>query len=97
MVAEHEAAQLLVYRAAFLKDRGKPSQMQTSVAKFFASEAAVRAANEAMKIFGSYGFSTEYPLERYYRDAKSLQIVEGTSNIQKMIIAGIICGHQPNR
>jgi len=97
MVAEHEAAQLLVYRAAFLKDRGKPGQMQTSVAKFFASEAAVRAANEAMKIFGSYGFSTEYPLERYYRDAKSLQIVEGTSNIQKMIIAGIICGHQPNR
>lgn len=97
MVAEHEAAQLLVYRAAYLKDRGKPSQMQTSVAKLFASEAAVHAANEAMKIFGSYGFSTEYPIERYYRDAKSLQVVEGTSNIQKLIIAGIACGHQPNR
>lgn len=97
MVAEHEAAQLLVYRAAYLKDRGKPSQLQTSVAKLFATEAAVHAANEAMKIFGSYGFSTEYPIERYYRDAKSLQIVEGTSNIQKLIIAGIACGHQPNR
>jgi glutaryl-CoA dehydrogenase (non-decarboxylating) len=97
LVAEHEAAQLLVYRAAYLKDEGKPNQMQTSVAKLFASEAAVRAANEAMKIFGSYGFSTEYPIERYYRDAKSLQVVEGTSNIQKLIIAGIACGHQANR
>ncbi len=97
MVAEHEAAQLLVYRAAYLKDQGKPNQMQTSVAKLFASEAAVHAANEAMKIFGTYGFSTEYPIERYFRDAKSLQIVEGTSNIQKLIIAGIACGHQPNR
>lgn len=97
MVAEHEAAKLLVYRAAYLKDQGKPNQMQTSIAKFFASEAAVHAANEAMKIFGSYGFSTEYPIERYYRDVKSLQVVEGTSNIQKMIIAGIACGHQQNR
>jgi len=50
-----------------------------------------------MKIFGSYGFSTEYPIERFYRDCKSLQVVEGTSNIQKLIIAGIACGHQPNR
>jgi glutaryl-CoA dehydrogenase (non-decarboxylating) len=97
MVAEHEAAQLLVYKAAYLKDQGKPNQIQTSIAKLFASEAAVHAANEAMKIFGSYGFSTEYPIERYYRDVKSLQVVEGTSNIQKMIIAGIACGHQPNR
>jgi glutaryl-CoA dehydrogenase (non-decarboxylating) len=97
MVAEHQAARLLVYQAAYLKDQEKPNQMQTSVAKLFASEAAVRAANEAMKIFGSYGFSSEYPIERYYRDAKSLQIVEGTSNIQKLIIGGIACGHQPNR
>jgi glutaryl-CoA dehydrogenase (non-decarboxylating) len=97
MVAEHEAAQLLVYRAAYLKDRDKPNQMQTSIAKLFASEGAVHAANEAMKIFGSYGFSSEYPIERYYRDAKSLQVVEGTSNIQKLIISGIACGHQQNR
>ena len=97
MVADHHAAQMLVYRAACLKDHGKPNQLETSVAKLFASEAAVKAANEAMKIFGSYGFSTEYPIERYYRDAKSTQIVEGTSNIQKLIIAGIACGHRPNR
>ena len=97
MVAEHDAAQLLVYRAAYLKDQGKPNQKQTSIAKLFASEAAVHAANEAMKIFGSYGFSTEYPIERYYRDVKSLQVVEGTTNVQKMIIAGIACGHQQNR
>ncbi|MGC2433951.1 MAG: acyl-CoA dehydrogenase family protein [Desulfobaccales bacterium] len=97
MVAEHQAAQLLVYRAAFLKDHDQSNQMQTSMAKLYASEAAVHAANEAMKIFGSYGFSTEYPIERFYRDCKSLQVVEGTSNIQKLIIAGIACGHQPNR
>ncbi len=97
MVAEHHAAQLLVYQAAYLKDQGKPNQLQTSIAKLYSSEAAVRAANEAMKIFGSFGFSTEYPIERYYRDVKSLQVVEGTTNIQKMIIAGISCGHQHNR
>jgi glutaryl-CoA dehydrogenase (non-decarboxylating) len=97
MVAEHQAAQLLVYNAATLKDKGVPSQLETSVAKYFASEAAVRAANEAMKIFGSYGFSTEYPIARFYRDVKSFQMVEGTSNIQKLIIAGIACGHSPNR
>ena len=97
MAVECEAARLLVYRAAWLKDNGKPSQLATSVAKLQASEAAVHAANECMKIFGSYGYSTEYPAERLYRDAKSLQVVEGTSNIQKLIIAGIACGHTPDR
>ena len=97
MVVEHQAAQMLVYRAAWLKDQGKPSQYETSVAKLVASEAAVHAANECMKIFGSYGFSTEFPAERFLRDAKSLQIVEGTSNIQKIIISGMACGHTPNR
>ena len=97
MVMEHHAAQLLVYQAACLKDQGLPNQMQTSVAKLFASEAAVKAANEAMKIFGSYGFSTEYPIELFYRDVKSFQIVEGTSNVQKLIISGVACGFQPNR
>jgi glutaryl-CoA dehydrogenase (non-decarboxylating) len=97
MVAEHEAAKLLVYQAAWLKDQGLPNQYQTSIAKFYASEAAVHAANETMKIFGSYGFSTEYPAERFYRDAKSLQVVEGTSNIQKTIIAGIALGDVSNR
>ncbi|SFM43311.1 glutaryl-CoA dehydrogenase Acd [Thermodesulforhabdus norvegica] len=97
MVAEHEAAKLLVYQAAYLKDQGKPNQLQTSIAKYYASEVAVKAANEAMKIFGSYGFSLEYPIARFFRDVKSYQIVEGTSNIQKLIIAGIALGHQPNR
>jgi len=97
MAVEHEAARMLVYRAAWLKDRGRPNQYETSLAKLQASETAVHAANECMKIFGSYGYSTEYPAERLYRDAKSLQVVEGTSNIQKLIIAGIACGHTPNR
>lgn len=97
MVVEHQAAQMLVYRAAWLKDQGKPNQYETSVAKLAASEAAVHAANECMKIFGSYGFSSEYPAERFYRDAKSLQVVEGASNIQKMIISGIACGFTQNR
>ncbi|HEX5612809.1 MAG TPA: acyl-CoA dehydrogenase family protein [Burkholderiales bacterium] len=97
MALEHQAAQLLVYRAAWLKDQGKPSQYETSLAKLAASEAAVHAANECMKIYGSYGFSTEFPAERFYRDAKSLQVVEGTSNIQRIIISGMACGHTPNR
>jgi glutaryl-CoA dehydrogenase (non-decarboxylating) len=97
MTVEHQAAQMLVYKAAWLKDKGKPNQYETSVAKFAASEAAVHAANECMKIYGSFGFSTEYPAERFYRDAKSLQVVEGTSNIQKIIISGMACGTTPNR
>jgi glutaryl-CoA dehydrogenase (non-decarboxylating) len=97
MTVEHQSAQMLVYRAAWLKDNAKPSQYETSVAKLAASEAAVHAANECMKIYGSYGFSTEFPAERFYRDAKSLQVVEGTSNIQKIIISGMACGHTPNR
>jgi len=97
MVAEHEAAKLLVYQAAWLKDQGLPNQYQTSMAKLFASEAAVHAALETMKIFGSYGFSTEFPAERFLRDAQSLRVVEGTSNIQKTIIAGIALGDAQNR
>jgi glutaryl-CoA dehydrogenase (non-decarboxylating) len=97
MAVEHEAARLLVYRAAWLRDQGRPNQYETSVAKLAASEAAVHAANECMKIFGSYGFSTEYPAERFYRDAKSLQVVEGTSNVQKIIISGIASGFTANR
>jgi len=92
-----QIAEMVVERAAWLKDQGKPNQFETSVAKLAASEAAVHAANECMKIFGSYGFSTEYPAERFYRDAKSLQVVEGTSNVQKIIISGMACGATPNR
>ncbi len=87
MYVEEQAARLLVYRAACNRDLGQRNTIEVSCAKFYAAEVAVRAANQAVKIFGSYGFSTEYPVERLYRDAKSYQIVEGTSNIQKMIIA----------
>lgn len=97
LVVEHQAAQLLVYRAAYLKDRKKPNQLETSIAKYYAAEAAVHATNEVMKIYGSWGFSTEYPVERYFRDSKSYQVVEGTSNVQKTIIAGIALGHTANR
>ncbi|MDP7603422.1 MAG: acyl-CoA dehydrogenase family protein, partial [Alphaproteobacteria bacterium] len=97
MVTEHEAARLLVYRAAWLKDQGLPNQVETSIAKLFASEAAVHAASEGMKIFGSYGYSTEYPAQRFLRDAHSLRVVEGTSNIQKLIISGISLGNKENR
>ncbi len=97
LIVEHHAAQLLVYRAAYLKDQKKPNQYETSIAKYYSAEAAVHAANEVMKIYGSWGFSTEYPVERYYRDAKSYQVVEGTSNIQKTIIAGIALGYAQNR
>jgi glutaryl-CoA dehydrogenase (non-decarboxylating) len=92
MYVEHEAARLLVYRAAWMKDQGQRNTLQVSMAKYFAAEVAVRAANEAVKIFGSYGFSSEYPVERLYRDSKSYQIVEGTSNIQKMIIGQYALG-----
>ncbi len=97
MVAEHDAARLLVYRAAWLKDQGLPNQHETSIAKLFASEAAVHAASDTMKIFGSYGYSTEYPAQRFLRDAHSLRVVEGTSNIQKLIISGISLGDKENR
>lgn len=92
MFVEEEAARLLVYRAAWNRDRGQRNTVEISCAKFFAAEVAVRAANAAVKIFGSYGFSSEYPVERLYRDAKSYQIVEGTSNIQKTIIARNVLG-----
>jgi glutaryl-CoA dehydrogenase (non-decarboxylating) len=92
MYVEEEAARFLVYRAAWNRDRGQRNTIEISCAKFYAAETAVRAANAAVKIFGSYGFSSEYPVERLYRDAKSFQIVEGTSNVQKMIIARNVLG-----
>jgi len=86
MVVEEEAARLLVYRAAVMKDMGVPNNRETSIAKYAAAQAANHAADEAIKILGAYGYSEEYPVARYYRDAKYYQIVEGTSNIQKWII-----------
>ena len=95
MSVEHEAAKLLVLKAAWEKDQGKLNNtLSVSMAKYYAGESANFCASEAVKIFGSYGFSSEYPVERYYRDAKSYQIVEGTSNIQKMIIAQFALGYR---
>ena len=97
MKLEDEAAKYLVYKAAWLKDNKLPSQQETSMATLYACNAAVHAANLAMKIYGSYGYSTEYPCARWLRDAKQFETLEGTSNIHTMIVAGIELGYQPNR
>jgi len=94
MVVLEEAARLLVYRAACLVDRGQPNNLQVSIAKYAAAEAAAFSADAALRIFGAYGYSTEFPVERYYRDAKSYQIVEGSVNIQKLIIAQDTLGYR---
>ncbi len=89
MFVDHEAAKFLVYRAAWQKDqeRWTRNSLEVSTAKFFAADAANHAADMALRIHGSYGFSKEYAIERFFRDAKSFQIVEGTHNIQQVIIA----------
>ncbi|MDP2683081.1 MAG: acyl-CoA dehydrogenase family protein [Deltaproteobacteria bacterium] len=92
MVVDCDAARLLVYRAGHLKNKGKVNTIETSIAKYFASEAANRAASDAVQIFGGYGYSNEYPVERYFRDAKVATIYEGTSEIQKLIIGSHALG-----
>ncbi|HEY7666887.1 MAG TPA: acyl-CoA dehydrogenase family protein [Actinomycetota bacterium] len=82
-----ETARLATYRAAWLKDEGRPHVAEASIAKLAASEAAVRCAGEAVQIHGAYGFSEESPVARYYRDAKVLEIGEGTSEIHRLILA----------
>jgi alkylation response protein AidB-like acyl-CoA dehydrogenase len=94
MAAEIEAARLLVYRAAWLKDQGQPVTQATSIAKLFATEAAMRAASEAVLLHGNRGYSNEHPVERHYRDIKGLQIYEGTSHIQRIIIARELLGRE---
>lgn len=88
MATEIEAARLLVYRAAWLKDQKKDHVKAASMAKLKATETAVWVTSEALQILGGYGYSTEFPVERYFRDAKAMTIVEGTSEIQLTIIAG---------
>ena len=92
MATDVEAARLLVYRAAWVKDQGLPTTKATSIAKLFATEAAMKAASEAVLMHGNRGYSNEYPVERYYRDIKGLQIYEGTSHIQRVIIARELVG-----
>jgi alkylation response protein AidB-like acyl-CoA dehydrogenase len=92
MATSIELARLAVYRAAWLKDRGLPFTRESAMAKLFASETAVRAALEAVQIYGGYGYTADYPVERYLRDAKLMEIGEGTSEIQRLVIARQLLG-----
>ena len=87
MATQTEHARLGVYRAAWMKDQGMPFKKEASMAKLFASEVAVTAAREAVQIHGGYGYVSESPVSRFYRDAKILEIGEGTSEVQRMVIA----------
>ncbi|HVJ93157.1 MAG TPA: acyl-CoA dehydrogenase [Labilithrix sp.] len=87
MATELDAARLLTWRAATMKDAGTRHSMQSAEAKLFASELATRVAHKAIQIHGGYGYSTEFPVERHYRDARITEIYEGTSEIQRIVIA----------
>jgi butyryl-CoA dehydrogenase len=92
MTVDTEAARALVWRAGWLKDSGKPSTTETSIAKLFATEAAVRNANLAIQVHGGSGYVDDYPVERYLRDARVTTLYEGTSQIQKLIIGRAATG-----
>jgi alkylation response protein AidB-like acyl-CoA dehydrogenase len=92
MATEIDAARLLIYRAAWLKQQGEPHTEAGAKAKLFASEMARRQTGEAIQIFGGYGYTREFPVERHYRDAKITEIYEGTSEIQRLVIARSILG-----
>jgi len=87
MATEIEAARLLIYRAADMKNKGMNVTKESAMAKYYASEVAVKVANDAVQIFGGYGYTKDYPVEKFYRDAKLCTIGEGTSEIQKIVIA----------
>lgn len=87
-----DAAELLVHRAAWLADQGRPFTTEASIAKLFASEVATRVCNDALQIHGGYGYTREFDIERHLRDAKLCEIGEGTSQVQRMVIAkGLLC------
>jgi butyryl-CoA dehydrogenase len=88
MATQIDAARLLAWRAAKLKDQGVRHTAESSIAKLYASEMATRVTHKAIQIHGGYGYSTEFPVERHYRDARITEIYEGTSEIQRMVIAG---------
>ncbi len=95
MKMEIEAARLLVFQAAARADQGEPDTKLSSMAKLYASEMAVRATNEAVQIHGGYGFIKDYPVEKFYRDVKLCTIGEGTSEVQRLIIARKVLGKGP--
>lgn len=90
MATQVEAARYLVYHAAWLKDQGLPYKKEAAMAKMFASDAAMRVTTDAVQIFGGYGYSREYPVERLMRNAKITQIYEGTNQAQRMVIAAAV-------
>jgi alkylation response protein AidB-like acyl-CoA dehydrogenase len=92
MVVDTEAARALVWRAGWLKDTGQPNTTETSIAKLYATEAAVRSANNAIQVHGGSGYVDDHPVERYLRDARVTTLYEGTSQIQKLIIARAATG-----
>ena len=90
MITEIEASELLIYNAASKKNRGEEMTKEGAIAKYYASEVSVRVANEAVQIFGGYGYTKDFPVEKFYRDAKLCTIGEGTSEIQKIVISKLI-------
>ena len=90
MATEIEASELLTYQAADMKNRGVPMTKESAFAKYYASEVAVRVANDAVQIFGGYGYTKDFPVEKFYRDSKLCTIGEGTSEIQKVVIGNQI-------
>jgi butyryl-CoA dehydrogenase len=95
MATQIDAARLLVYRAAWLKDQGRPYSTEAAMAKLYASEVSQRVTNDAVQVHGGYGYVAEYKVERYLRDAKLTEIGEGTSQIQRMVIARNLLGIRP--
>jgi len=92
IAVETEAARLLTWRVAALADADRPHRLESSCAKYFASEVAVRAANAAVQVHGGYGYIDEYPVGKYLRDARVTTLYEGTSQIQKLIIGRELTG-----
>jgi alkylation response protein AidB-like acyl-CoA dehydrogenase len=92
MSMQIEAARLMLRKAAFLRDQGRSFNRESAEAKLFASETLVRVVADALQIHGAYGYSTEFPIERIYRDAKLYQIWEGTSQIQRLVIGRHLLG-----
>ena len=93
MATEIEAARLLTYQAAAMKDAGKNVTKQSAMAKLYASEVSVRVSEEAIQIHGGYGYIKDYPVEKFWRDSKLLTIGEGTSEIQRIVIAKRVLSH----
>ncbi len=95
MIVETEASRLMTYRCAVQKDEGLiHNTLETSMAKYYSCDVASKVADGALRILGAYGYSSEYPVERLFRDAKLYQILEGSANIQKMIIATDALGYR---